>query len=186
MSIENPNLEALLKEGADAQSVEHLFRIVYGELRQIAATALSQERTGHTLVPTALVHEAYLKLMQQRTVGWANQTQFLGVAAKAMRQILTDYARMKKTAKRNQPKDAAPIDSIVVEWEDQALDLVALDEALSELAEMDERKARVIELRFFAGLTARQAADVLNIPLRTINRDWSAARAWLYARLTIH
>jgi len=164
--------------------VDAQFALVYSELRRIAASALAAERAGHTLAPTALVHEAYLKLMRQRTVGWNSETQFLGVAARAMRQILTDYARMKKTAKRDRARQPDSMSSVMVAWEDQALDLVALDEALTELAAIDDRKVRVIELRFFGGLTAQQTAEMLNTPLRSINRDWAAARAWLFARLT--
>lgn len=180
--VHSTDLFAVPGNGSEG-GVNELFPMVYAELRAIAARVLAREGRGHTLAPTALVHEAYMKLMGQRSAGWETKAQFLGVAAQAMRRILTDYARMKRAAKRSGAARSTATDRILVEWEANALDLVALDDALCELAAMDARKARVIELRFFAGLTAQQAADLLETPLRTVNRDWAAARAWLYARL---
>ena len=179
------DLTLLLEQAAHGsdQAVNELLPLVYDELRRMAAGVLRSERAGHTLPPTALVHEAYLKLVKQHTAGWKNRDQFFGVASTAMRRILTDYARMRRAAKRGGDRTPTPFDDVVVEWEEKAHDLVALDDALSELAVKDERKSRVVELRFFGGCTAEETSRILDVPLRTINRDWATAKAWLYARI---
>lgn len=168
----------------NSEAVNQLLPLVYDELRRIAFDYLSRERSDHTLQPTALVHEAYLRLVNQRTAGWNDRAQFFGVAAKAMRRILVDRARMHKAAKRGGGAAKLELDEAVASFEERALDLVALDEALKKLAELDERKARVVELRFFGGLSAPEAAKVLDCPLRTIERDWTMAKAWLRAEIS--
>lgn len=174
-----------------------LFPALYDELRRIASGLLSDERAGHTLDPTGLVHEAYMKLAAQRTVGWPDRTAFIGVAAQAMRRILVDHARGVRTLKRGGPGNAPAsashemsgrphrieLSDAAAVFESRAIDLLALDEALVRLAALDEAKARLIEVRFFGGLTLEQAATVMSTPLRTVERDWAFARAWLRDQL---
>lgn len=171
----------LLEEAADgsATAVERLFPVVYEELRRLASAFLGRERPDHTLQTTALVHEAYLKLADQRRAGWKTRAQFLGVAAKAMRRILVDHARAKKAAKRGGGQRGLALDETVAAFEERAVDLVALDEALERLRALDEQKMRIVELRFFGGLTSEETAEVLGIGLRTVERDWAMAKAWL-------
>jgi RNA polymerase sigma factor (TIGR02999 family) len=171
----------LLQEAAEgrAAAVDELFPLVYGELRRLASAYLNRERAGHTLQTTALVNEAYLKLADQRRAGWKTRAQFLGIAAQAMRRILVDHARARKAAKRGGGQGNIQLDETVTAFEERAVDLVALDAALERLRRIDERKARVVELRFFGGLTVEETADVLGIGLRTVDREWVTARAWL-------
>jgi RNA polymerase sigma factor (TIGR02999 family) len=165
--------------GGNREAVEQLFPIVYDELRRLASSYLNRERAGHTLQTTALVHEAYLKLADQERAGWKTRAQFLGVAAQAMRRILVDHARTKKAAKRGGGAHGIPLDDAVALFQERAVDLVELDEAMERLRAMDEQKARIVELRFFGGLTSEEAAEVLGVSLRTVERDWAMARAWL-------
>ncbi len=165
-------------------AVEQLLPIVYAEMRRLASAYLREERSGHTLQPTALVHEAFIKLVGQESPGWRDAGQFFGVAAQAMRRILVDHARTKKAAKRGGGRSATPLDETVNLLEERALDLVALDEALTELRDLDERKGRVVELRFFAGLTIEDTAQALGVTTRTVERDWTLAKAWLRGRVT--
>jgi RNA polymerase sigma-70 factor (ECF subfamily) len=167
----------------DSEALNELFPMIYEELRKIAASQLRRERPDHTLQPTALVHEAYVRLIGQRSAGTSDRAQFLGVAAKAMRRVLVDHARRRAAAKRGGAPVRLPLDDIVLDFQQRATDLRALDGALTELAGVDERKARVVELRFFGGLTAEQIAEVLDTSLRTVNRDWEFAKAWLYGRI---
>jgi len=172
-----------------------LFPIVYDELRRLAASYLERERTDHTLAPTALVHEAFLKLMGQETAGWKTRGQFFGIAAQAMRRILVDHARMKNAAKRGggragaggsceqTPVDAPSLETAFEVYQERAVDLVGLDAALTELEALDPRKARVVELRFFAGMGVQETAEALGIPVRAVERDWTTARAWLRGRV---
>jgi RNA polymerase sigma factor (TIGR02999 family) len=169
--------------GEKPEDPSRLFPALYDELRHIASGLLSGERSGHTLDPTGLVHEAYMKLAAQRTVGWPDRTAFIGVAAQAMRRILVDHARGVRTLKRGGPSHRIELTDAAAVFESRAIDLLALDEALDRLAELDEAKARLIEVRFFGGLTLDQAATVLNTPLRTAERDWAFARAWLRDQL---
>ncbi len=166
------------------QAVNQLLPLVYEELRKIASDYLQHERANHTLQPTALVHEAYLRLVNQRTAGWKDRAQFFGVAAKAMRRILVDRARMHRAVKRGGGEARVQLDEAVASFEERATDLVALDEALERLAAIDERKCRVVELRFFGGMTSEETAKVLDCPLRSIERDWTMAKAWLRAELS--
>lgn len=163
--------------------MDRLLPVVYDELRSLASMFLGHERANHTLQPTALVHEAYMRLIGQRSVGWKDRAQFFAAAATVMRRILVDHARAQKALKRGGGRAQTPLDEAVAVFEERAVDLVALDEALSRLAEMDERKARVVELRFFGGLTVAETAKVVDAPLRTVEREWTLAKAWLKAEL---
>lgn len=170
--------------GAESASVNELFLAVYGELRELASTILDRERPDHTLQPTALVHEVFLRLSSQRTIGWHSREEFMAVAGKAMRRVLVDYARAKKAKKRGVGKRPEVIELALDQTSDRVIDLVGLDEQLSLLAEFDERAARVVEMRFFAGMTFEQISGVLGISTRTAERSWRSARAWLFSRLS--
>jgi RNA polymerase sigma factor (TIGR02999 family) len=177
---------ALLKrwrEG-DSAALEKLLPLVYNELRRIAARQLRRERPGHTLQPTALVHEVYLKLLDQDRIEWQNRAQFFGVAAQLIRRILVDHARIRRTAKRGAGALTVTLDDAVSEPLRQHIDLVKLDDALLSLATKDEQQCRVVELRFFGGLSIEEAAEVLGISPSTVKRDWAAAKAWLYRDMT--
>lgn len=164
-------------------AVDQLLPLVYDELRRIAADYLHRERADHTLQPTAIVHEAYLRLVNQQSAGWNDRTQFFAVAAKIMRRILVDHARSRRAAKRGGGRRRTEFDDAFAVFEERAIDLVALDEVLNRLAEVDERKSRVVELRFFGGLSVEETSRVLNVPLRTVERDWTFAKAWLRSKL---
>ena len=164
-------------------AVDQLLPLVYDELRRIAADYLHRERADHTLQPTAIVHEAYLRLVNQQSAGWNDRTQFFAVAAKIMRRILVDHARARRAAKQGGGRRRTEFDDAFAVFEERAIDLVALDEVLNRLAEVDERKSRVVELRFFGGLSVEETSRVLNIPLRTVERDWTFAKAWLRSKL---
>ncbi|HXH06871.1 MAG TPA: sigma-70 family RNA polymerase sigma factor [Vicinamibacterales bacterium] len=161
---------------------DQLIPLVYDELREIAGRWLRRERTGHTLQPTALVHEAYLRLVDQRRVRWRDRAHFFAVAATTMRRVLVDHARRRGAAKRGGGAATIPIDDEVLGTA-LAPDILALDEALSALAALDERQVRIVELRVFAGLTIEEAAEVLRLSPSTIKADWSLAKAWLYREL---
>ena len=162
---------------------ENLFPLVYDELRRIAHRQLAGERAGHTLDTTALVHEAYLKLVDQTRADWTDRTHFYAVAANAMRRILVDYARRYRTDKRGgAPLRVSLTDGMLVA-EQRADTLLAVDDALTELARIDERLSRVVECRFFAGLTEQETAEVLGVTARTVRRDWTKAKGWLHRTL---
>jgi RNA polymerase sigma-70 factor, ECF subfamily len=167
--------------GEDAAGAP-LMDAVHGELRRLARGFLGRERRRHSLPPTALVHDAYLKLVDQRHVRWKNRAHFLGVAAHVMRRLLVDHARARRAAKRGAGV-VLQLDGIDVPLESRHPDLLALDEALCRLASIDPRQARVVELRFFGGLTVEEAAVVLEVAAITIKRDWAMARTWLYREL---
>ena len=180
------NVTQLLVELTDGntQVLELLLPIVYNELRSLANNYLRRERADHTLQPTALVHEAYLKLVDQKNVQWQNRAHFFGVAANIMRRILVDRARERGYQKRGGGTVAVSLDeALTVSADEQAAELVALDEALKELAAFDERKSRVVELRYFGGLSVEETAEVLKVSAVTVMRDWTSAKAWLYANL---
>ena len=162
----------------DTTKAEALLEVVYTELRELAGMYLARERSDHTLQPTALVHEAYVRLIDQN-VDWQNRAHFIGIAAQAMRRILVDHARGTERLKRGGGWKRVELDSDIPEHEAGTLDLVALDKALSKLAEYSERQARIVELRFFGGLEIEAVAEVLGVSARTIMREWSFARAWL-------
>lgn len=167
----------------DGAATGELFEVVYGELRAIASRQFSRERAGHTLQATALVHEAFLKLVDQPNVGELGRREFFAAAARAMRRILIDHARATKRLKRGGGKARTLEHDPAGETGLERVDLLALDEALETLALEDERKSRLVELRFFGGLTMEQAGQVLGVSRATADREWRVARAWLAARL---
>lgn len=164
--------------GGDADATQRLLPVVYAELRRLAQSYLAGERPDHTLTATALVHEAYLKLADGSALP-GERGAFFAVAAKAMRHILVDHARARKAQKRGGGGTRIPLDDAVAWFEERSIDLADLDSAMIRLAEYDPRKARLVELRFFAGMSVEQAARAMDIPLRTAERDWTHARAWL-------
>lgn len=175
----------------DERALEALLPMIYDELRAIAEQHLRSERADHTLQPTALVHEAYLKLVDQRSVKWQNRAHFYAVAAMAMRRILVNHAKSRKRLKRGGGRGRVPLDDVIdaasgptTGIDAHEVDLEALDEALLKLAEFDDRKARVVELRYFGGLGVEEAAEVLGIAPATVKRDWNLARAWLRRELS--
>ena len=170
-------------ERGDAKAADELLPLVYEELRLLAAQKLSHESPGHTLQATALVHEAYIRLVGSEAQGWRSRTYFFGAAAEAMRRILVENARRKRRLKRGGDRLRVELQDDDLPTEDRSDDLVALDEALTELAKTDPAKAELVKLRYFAGLTMEQAADVLGISPATAKRQWVYARAWLYGRI---
>jgi RNA polymerase sigma factor (TIGR02999 family) len=171
--------------GGDPQAPERLMPLVYDELRRLARTFLSRERDDHTLQPTALVNEAYLRLVDQTRVSWQNRSHFYGIAASMMRRVLIDHARAHATEKRGGGAVRLSVDDVRLPLEQRAHSLVALDEALERLMQMDERKCRVVEMRFFAGMSDEEIAEVLSVTTRTVLRDWKTARLWLYRELSV-
>lgn len=162
------------------QALDDLIPLVYQELRRVAARARRRERSDHTLHTTALVHEAYLRLVDQREVRWQNRAHFFAIAAQAMRRILVDRARRHRAAKRGAGADVVTLTE-VADWPAVArLDVLALDEALARLAAFDPRQSRIVELLCFGGLTVDEAAEVLQVSARTVHREWAVAKAWLY------
>jgi RNA polymerase sigma-70 factor, ECF subfamily len=159
------------------------FRAVYAELRSLAERYLRGERDGHTLQPTALVHEAYLRLTSQHSVDWENRAQFFGIAAEMMRRVLVNYAHAHRAEKRGGGATRVTLDESVSWAGGRDLDVVALDEALTALAAVDPRQARVVELRFFAGLGIEETGEVLGVSPATVKREWSMAKAWLRREL---
>jgi len=168
----------------DAAAAAELFPIVYEELRRLAASALRRERTDHTLQPTALVHEAFLRLAETPGTSWENRAHFVAVAARVMRRVLVDHARGRNALKRGNGEIRVPIDDVDVPAVGQDVDLVALDDALARLAMLDERQARIVELRFFGGLSVPETAALIGASERTVKRDWQVARAWLTRELS--
>jgi RNA polymerase sigma factor (TIGR02999 family) len=178
---------AVLRRGAP-DAMEHLLPLVYGDLRRIAHRQLAAEPAGHTLSTTALVHEAYLRLANQTRAGWVNRAQFFALAARTMRRILVDYARRHWAQRRGGPGRRAVAledadDAGALAAADRADELLALDEALERLAAVDERLARVVEYRFFGGLTESEAAEALGVSTRTVAREWLLAKGWLFQEL---
>ena len=172
-----------LTEG-ESTALEDLLPLVYAELRRLAASYLRRERVGHTLQPTALVHEAYLRLIDQTQVRWQNRAHFFGVAAQMMRRILVDYARSQQAEKRGGEFQKISLDErIDVSGQDSDLDLVALDDALNRLAEIDPQKSKIVEMRFFGGLSVEETAEVLGVSVPTVKRHWRLAKAWLYGEI---
>jgi RNA polymerase sigma factor (TIGR02999 family) len=158
--------------------------LVYSELRRLARRHLSRERSDHTLQSTALVHEAYLRLVDQRNVQWQNRAHFFGVAAQLIRRILIDHARARQAGKRGAGACLLSLDEALdAPSGGRPLDVVALDDALEQLTKIDPRQSRIVELRFFAGLTVQETAEVLNVSTPTVNREWNAAKAWLFREL---
>jgi RNA polymerase sigma factor (TIGR02999 family) len=170
--------------GGDPEAPERLMPFVYDELRRLARAFLAKERGAHTLQPTALVHEAYLRLVDQRSVSWQNRAHFYGIASSMMRRVLIDHARAHAAEKRGGGAVRLSVEDLQVPLEERAQSLVALDEALERLKRMDERKCRVVEMRFFGGLSDEEIAKVLGVTTRTVLRDWKKARLWLLRELT--
>ena len=177
--------DLLLRAGAgESGAVDRIFPLVYDELRRLAHRHLARESTGRTLTTTELVHEAYLKLVDQTRVEWTGRAHFLGVAAIAMRRILVDRARTRGRAKRGGSSAKVSLELVDLTADERADLVVALDEALIRLRDLDERQARVVECRFFGGMTEEDTAEALGIGLRTAKRDWAKARSWLYTELS--
>ena len=187
MSHETPReITQMLLELTDGNhdAVDHILPHIYDELRRLASSYLRRERSNHTLQPTALVHEAYMKLIDQTRVRWQNRAHFFGIAAQVMRRILMDYARKHTAEKRGGDAEVLPIEEeILIVSHDKSAELIALDDALRQLAAMDERKAKIVELRYFGGLSIEETAEVLGLSVPTINREWRMAKAWLYSEI---
>jgi RNA polymerase sigma factor (TIGR02999 family) len=168
----------------DKTALEKLTPLVYQELRRLAKRYMGRENVGHTLQPTALVNEAYLRLVEQKYVQWQNRAQFFGVSAQLMRRILVDMARARQQHKRGGAVRQVAFDEALVVSKERGEDLVALDDALQSLAAVDERKSRVVELRFFGGLSVEETAEVLQVSPETVMRDWKMAKVWLHRELS--
>jgi RNA polymerase sigma factor (TIGR02999 family) len=175
-------LLAQLTKGNE-EAASKLIPLVYAELRRLAGSYMRRERSDHTLQATALVHEAYLKLVEQRSVDWKSRAHFFGIAAQVMRRILVDHARGHLRDRRGGGQRAVPMDKALVFAPEQSLELVKLDQALERLSKIDPRQGKIVELRFFGGLTVEQTADLLGISAKTVKRDWSMAKAWLHGDL---
>jgi RNA polymerase sigma-70 factor, ECF subfamily len=186
MQPDTPPITLLLREWSRGQDsvLDELTTLVYQELLKLAEGYMSKERPGHTLQPTALIHEAWLRLVQQGQPDWQSRSQFFAFAAHLMRQILVDHARKKRTAKRAGGQRRVPLSDSVAVTEQRSVDLIVLDDALNRLAEFDQRRARVLELRYFGGLTEEQAAETLAISVATVRRDTRLAEAWLARELS--
>jgi RNA polymerase sigma-70 factor (ECF subfamily) len=170
--------------GGDRQAAVRLLPLVYDEFRALAMRHLARERPGHTLQPTALVHEAYLKLVDQSRVNWRGRTHFFAIGAQAMRRILVEHARSRKRQKRGGGAQRVLLEEAVALVEQNPADVLALDEALVKLASLDERQALVVEYRFFGGLGMEEIAEVLGVSKRTVEGEWRLARAWLHRELS--
>jgi RNA polymerase sigma-70 factor (ECF subfamily) len=170
----------------DQAAFNQLLPLVYDELHRLASSYMGHERPNHTLQTTALVNEAYLRLADQRDARWQNRVHFFAVAAKVMRQILIDHARRRTRAKRGGNQTRLSLDEAAILSDERATDLLALDDALTKLAGVDARKSRVVELRFFSGLTIEEVAEVFKVHPKTIARDWALARAWIYREISQH
>jgi RNA polymerase sigma factor (TIGR02999 family) len=181
------NISELLDawSGGDREAWNELVPLVYNELRGQAHRFLQRERAGHSLQTTALVHETYLKMVEQREVRWDNRRHFFWLAAEIMRRILVDYARQRNRQKRGGEVEVLPLDSTFqIAAEETEVDLLALDEALNKLARFDAQQAKVVELRFFSGLNIEETAEVLSVSPATVKRDWAMAKAWLFHELS--
>lgn len=168
----------------DERALRKLTPLVYNELRRIAHRYMQQERVEHTLQTTALVHEAYVRLAGAQKIEWQNRAHFFGVVAQIMRRVLIDHARRLQYVKHGGDMERISLENVTEMPRERAAELLALDEALNELARLDSRKARVVELRYFGGLSIEETADALDVSAMTVRRDWRAAKAWLYRALT--
>ena len=168
----------------DRSAFDKLYPLVHDELRRIARRQMSQERPGHTLQATALVNEAYLKLAGQDGLEWHNRAHFYAVCAKVMRHILIDHARSHARDKRGGGAVQVSLDEVAIAFEERAEELVALDEALASLEQMDPRKGEIVQLRYFGGLSIEETAEVLDVSPRTVRREWRRAKAWLYRMIS--
>lgn len=170
----------------DQAALEELTPLVYEELHRLAHHYMSRERPGHTLQTSALVNEAYVRLIDWKNVRWQNRAHFFGVSAQLMRRILVDFARSRHYRKRGDGMQALTLDEAAIVSDDKGSDIVALDEALTSLAQLDSRQSKVVELRFFGGLNIEETAEVLKVSPGTVRRDWSLARAWLHRELSVN
>ena len=168
----------------DAAATQRLFQLLYGDLRELAARFLQKERRGHTLQPTALVHEVFLKLVDQSRVDWKGRTHFFAVGAQAMRRVLVDHARGRRRAKRGGDRQRIVLDEHIALSPERDEDLLALEEVLTKLAEVDSRQAAIVEMRFFGGMSVAEVAEVLGVSKRTIESEWTMVRAWLRRELS--
>ncbi len=185
MTLSTPGLTELLADWqqGDQTALNRLTPLVYDELRRIAHRYVQRERNGQTLETTALVNEAYLRLAGRKKIEWQNRAHFFAVTAQVMRHILIDHARRRHCAKHGADARQVSLEEAETMSQERASELVALDEALDELAKLDSRKSRVVELRYFGGLGLEATAEVLEISVMTVRRDWRAAKAWLYRRM---
>jgi RNA polymerase sigma factor (TIGR02999 family) len=183
--METSSLSHLLQRWSDGDNgaLEQLMPLVYGELRRMARRYMRQQPSSHTLQTTALIHEAYLRLAGQEEKRWENRAHFFGVAAQAMRHILVDYARARNTGKRGGAARTVSLEEAAIVSNQRTAELVALDDALSELARLSPRQSRMVELRYFGGLSVEETAEVLGVSADTVTRDWSQAKAWLHREL---
>jgi RNA polymerase sigma factor (TIGR02999 family) len=186
MTVSPPNVTAMLHDwsNGDRKAQDQLFRAVYNELHRQAARYLQHEDPGLSLQTTDLIHEAYLRLIDQQHVEWQNRLHFFGIAARVMRRILVDHARTRQAAKRGGSAIRLPLEEAMAVMPAQDLDFVALDEALLRLAAMDPQQSHIVELRFFSGLSVEETAKVLDVSERTVKRDWNVAKAWLRRELS--
>lgn len=168
----------------DKAALDLLIPLVDSELRWLAGHYMRRERPEHTLQTSALVNEAYLRLIDQKNVNWQNRAHFFGIAAKLMRQVLIDHARARQSAKRGGEAEQVSLDEMAIVSQERSAELLALDEALERLAAFDQRKARIVELRFFGGLNLEETAEVLGISSPTVQREWRSAKAWLHKSLS--
>ncbi len=185
MGAPAPDITQLLADWSNGspEALEHLTPLVYDELRRLAARYMRRERSDHTLQSTELVHEAYLRLIGQNRVKWQNRAHFFAIAAQSIRRILVDHARNRQAQKRGAAPLKLSLDDAVVVAEPRDLDLVALDDALSDLARFDPQQSRIVELRYFAGMSIEETAEALHISSATVKRDWTTAKAWLLREL---
>ena len=186
MASDSDNVTRLLLEWGDGnqQALEALVPLIYKELRNLAHNFLYRERPGHTLQTTALVHEAYLKLIDQNDARWQNRAYFFAIAAQAMRRILIDSARKHAAVKRGGPQEELSLDEVADIALEPDSNLLKLDEALNQLAKIDPRQSRIVELRYFGGLTIEETAEVISVSPATVKREWMMARAWLHQEIS--
>lgn len=179
------DVTGLLKDarGGDEGALNQLLPLVYDELRRVAANQLRAERSDHTLQATALVHEAYLRLLEQKEVDWRNRVHFFSIAAEMMRRILVNYAIQRNAKKRGDGATKIALDEAISFSKEKELDLVILDETLKELEKFDPDQAKIVELRFFAGLTIEETAQALGVSDSTVKREWRSAKAWIMGRM---
>jgi len=183
MAVEEHDVTGLLRQWSDGnqQALSELLPIIYDELRRVAHQYLHREHHEQMLETTALVHEAYLKLIDQRSVSWQNRAHFFAIAAQAMRRILIDNARKRSAAKREGEK--IPLDDVAIISTDRTEHLLALDDALQRLEQIDSQQSKIVELRYFGGLTIGETAEAMSLSPATVKREWAMARAWLYQQL---
>jgi len=170
-------------KNGDKEALDKLIPIVYNELYKIASNRLSQERSDHTLQATALVNEAYLRLAKWDSADWQNRTHFFAVAAQVMRNILVDYARKQMADKRISAKNKISLDELADQIEDKEMDIIALDDVLNDFAKVDQQQSKIIELRFFGGLTIEETAEVMQLSPKIVRREWETAKLWLLRQL---